>query len=64
MTEDKIEFIKRNKQYLILPVDGCPTDEWIDRMVYASENNWKNGGAEAYEMLIDMYTVLKRAGYE
>jgi hypothetical protein len=63
-SEEKAEFVKRNKQHLIMPVDGEISDEWIDKMVYNIKTNWKNGGAEAHEQLTNMYVALKKAGYE
>ena len=63
-TEEKSEFVKRNKQFLVLPVYGELSDEYIDKMVYAIKNSWKEGGIEADIMLNDMYSTLKKAGYK
>jgi len=63
-TDEKAEFVKRNKEFLVLPIDGDLSDEHIDKMVHAIKNSWKQGGIEAHLMLDDMYGVLKRAGYK
>ena len=57
-TEEKADFVKKNKEQLILPVDGVLTNEKIDELVYHIENNWTNGGAECHKMLDNMYDVL------
>lgn len=57
-TEEKADFIKKNKENLELPVEGEITDEHIDMMVVQIKNNWNNGGSEYYEMLNQMYKVL------
>jgi len=62
--EEKAEFVKRNREFLITPVDGIIPEEAIDKMVYAINNQWKDGGIEADIMLDDMYSVLKKAGYK
>lgn len=62
--EEKAEFVKRNREFLITPVDAVIPEKMIDKMVNAINNNWKEGGAEAHMMLDDMYSTLKKAGYK
>jgi hypothetical protein len=59
-TEEKADFVKRNKGRLVLPVYGELTDEFIDRMVYNIKNNWNMGGSEACWQLDNMYNALKK----
>jgi hypothetical protein len=63
-TEEKAEFVKKYKQHLILPFDDVITDVWIDGLVKAIKNNWLNGGIEAHMQLSNMYSALKKVGYE
>ena len=62
--EEKAEFVKRNREFLITPVDAVIPEKMIDKMVHAINNNWKEGGAEAYMTLDNMHSTLKKAGYK
>lgn len=57
-TEEKAEFVKKNRKNLILPVDGVLSEDKIDEMVYYIKNEWQTGGIECSIMLDDMYDVL------
>ena len=57
-TEEMAQFVKENKERLILPVDGILPNKTIDSLVYEIKNNWTNGGAECHDILEQMYNVL------
>lgn len=56
--EEKVQFIKENKERLSLPMDGI-SNEHIDMMYDQVKNNWNMGGYQYHEMLEGWYKQLK-----
>jgi hypothetical protein len=57
--EEKVQYIKENKERLILPIEGI-TDEHIDMLYDQVKNNWNMGGWQYGKMLDGWYKQLKR----
>lgn len=55
--EDKVDYIKKNKSRLILPVDGI-SDEHLDKILYDIKNNWKKSGHQYHEIVENWYNIL------